>query len=108
MRISDWSSDVCSSDLFGEISTGKSSLIRALAPHAQVASDARGGTTRAVGHYDGQLPDGRPLVLADVPGSREAGGEAHETLAREEAFRAHAVVYLCAGDPNRGDRKSVV
>jgi GTP-binding protein EngB required for normal cell division len=87
--------------LFGEISTGKSSLIRALAPHAQVASDARGGTTRAVGHYDGQLADGRTLVLADVPGSREAGGEAHETLAREEALRAHAVIYLCAGDLNR-------
>ena len=87
--------------LFGEISTGKSSLIRALAPHAQVASDARGGTTRAVGHYDGSLPDGRTLVLADVPGSHEAGGEAHETLAREEALRAHAVIYLCAGDLNR-------
>ncbi|WP_449427560.1 GTPase [Rhodanobacter umsongensis] len=87
--------------LFGEISTGKSSLIRALAPHARVASDARGGTTREVGHYDGQLPDGRTLVLADVPGSRESGGEAHETLAREEALRAHAVVYLCAGDLNR-------
>ena len=87
--------------LFGEISTGKSSLVRALAPHAQVASDARGGTTRAVGHYDGQLSDGRTLVLADVPGSREAGGEAHETLAREEALRAHAVIYLCAGDLNR-------
>jgi len=88
--------------LFGEISTGKSSLIRALAPHAQVASDARGGTTREVGHYDSQLPDGRTLVLADVPGSREAGGETHETMAREEALRAHAVIYLCAGDLNRG------
>ncbi|MBT2143451.1 MULTISPECIES: GTPase [unclassified Rhodanobacter] len=87
--------------LFGEISTGKSSLIRALAPQAQVASDVRGGTTQAVGHYDGQLPDGRTLVLADVPGSREAGGEAHETLAREEALRAHVVIYLCAGDLNR-------
>lgn len=87
--------------LFGEISTGKSSLIRALAPHAQVASDARGGTTREVGHYDGQLADGRTLVLADVPGSREAGGEAHETLAREETLRAHVVIYLCAGDLNR-------
>lgn len=87
--------------LFGEISTGKSSLIRALAAHANIASDARGGTTRQVVHYDGHLPDGRTLVLADVPGSREAGGEAHETLAREEALRAHAVIYLCAGDLNR-------
>lgn len=87
--------------LFGEISTGKSSLIRALAPQAAAASDVRGGTTREVHHHDGSLPDGRTLVLADVPGSREAGGEAHETLARDEALRAHAVVYLCTGDLNR-------
>jgi len=88
--------------LFGEISTGKSSLIRALAPQATLASDARGGTTRAVGHYDASLPDGRSLVLADVPGSRESGGEARERSAREEALRAHAVIYLCAGDLTRG------
>lgn len=87
--------------LFGEISTGKSSLIRALAPDAQLASDARGGTTREVGHYDSRLPDGRGVVLADVPGSRETGGEACEALAREEALRAHAVIYLCAGDLTR-------
>jgi len=88
--------------VFGEISTGKSSLIHALAPQVQIASDARGGTTRAVGHYDSALPDGRSLVLADVPGSRESGGEARETAAREEALRAHAVVYLCASDLTRG------
>ena len=87
--------------LFGEISTGKSSLIRALAPQSLVASDVRGGTTRAVTHHDGQLPDGRKVVLADVPGSREAGGEAHEAMARTEALRAHAVVYVCAGDLTR-------
>jgi GTP-binding protein EngB required for normal cell division len=88
--------------VFGEISTGKSSLIRALVPHVQLATDARGGTTRAVGHYDSSLPDGRNLVLADVPGSRESGGEARETAAREEVLRAHAVIYLCAGDLTRG------
>lgn len=88
--------------LFGEISSGKSSLIRALDPQARIATDARGGTTRAVGHYDSTLPDGRTLVLADVPGSRESGGEAHEALARDEALRAHVVVYLCAGDLHRG------
>ncbi|MEO7050425.1 MAG: GTPase [Rhodanobacter sp.] len=87
--------------MFGEISTGKSSLIRALAPQAQLTSDARGGTTRAVGHYDSALSDGRNLVWADVPGSRESGGEAREAIAREEALRAHAVVYVCAGDLTR-------
>lgn len=93
--------------LFGEISTGKSSLIRALDPQARIATDARGGTTRQVGHYDSQLPDGRTLVLADVPGSRESGGEAHEAMARQEALRAHAVVYLCAGDLNRNQAEEL-
>jgi GTP-binding protein EngB required for normal cell division len=93
--------------LFGEISTGKSSLLRALAPHADATSDVRGGTTRQVLHVDGSLPDGRTLVLADVPGSREAGGEAHEALARAEALRAHAVIYLCAGDLTRSQAEEV-
>lgn len=93
--------------LFGEISTGKSTLIRALAPQAATASDVRGGTTRQVLHVDSGLPDGRPLTLADVPGSREAGGEARETLAREEALRAHVVVYVCAGDLTRTQAQEV-
>jgi len=87
--------------LFGEISTGKSSLIRALAPQARAEVDVRGGTTHAVAQYRGRLPDGRELVLADVPGSSEVGGAAHEQLARDEALRAHVVVYLAAGDLTR-------
>lgn len=87
--------------LFGEISTGKSSLIRALAAGSQPATDVRGGTTRTVALHRGHLPDGRDLVLADVPGSAEAGGEARERIAREEALRAHAVMYLCTGDLTR-------
>ena len=93
--------------LFGEISSGKSSLIRALAPQALAASDVRGGTTVAVAHHDGAMPDGRSLVLADVPGSREAGGEVREALAREEALRAHVVVYLCAGELSRAQAQEL-
>ncbi len=93
--------------LFGEISTGKSTLIRALSPSSAARSDVRGGTTRQVTHYDSQLPDGRTLVIADVPGSREADGAAHETLARDEALRAHAVIYLCAGDLTRTQMEEV-
>jgi GTP-binding protein EngB required for normal cell division/uncharacterized protein (DUF697 family) len=87
--------------VFGEISTGKSTLIAALVPSAQVQSDPRGGTTRVVAHYDGMAPDGTKWVVADVPGSAEAGGEARERMARDEALRAHAVVYVCAGDLTR-------
>ena len=80
--------------LFGEISTGKSSLIRALAPDAAPDVDVRGGTTRTVDHCRGHLPDGRELVLADVPGSGEVEGRVREQIARDEALRAHAVVYV--------------
>jgi GTP-binding protein EngB required for normal cell division len=87
--------------MFGEISTGKSSLIRALAPDADIDVDVRGGTTRAVGHSRGRLPDGRELVLADVPGSGEVEGRAREDIARDEALRSHAVVYVTASDLTR-------
>jgi len=87
--------------LFGEISTGKSSLIRALAPEAAPEIDVRGGTTRQVGHHRGRLSDGRELILADVPGTGEVDGVVHEQLARDEALRAHAVVYLAASDLTR-------
>jgi len=87
--------------LFGEISTGKSSLIRALAPTAAPDIDVRGGTTRTVAHHRGTLRDGRELILADVPGSAEVDGKVHEQLARDEALRAHAVIYLTASDLTR-------
>lgn len=84
--------------MFGEISAGKSSLIKALAPDADLAIDVRGGTTQAVTHYRSDLGDGIGMLLADVPGSREVDGERHERIAREEALRAHAVVYVGASD----------
>lgn len=84
--------------LFGEISTGKSSLIRALAPDQAPAVDPRGGTTRQVGIHRGQLASGRSLLLADVPGTGEVDGAARETLAREEALRAHVVAVVAASD----------
>jgi GTP-binding protein EngB required for normal cell division len=87
--------------LFGEISTGKSSLIRALAPDAAPEVDVRGGTTREVTHHRGRMRDGRDLVLADVPGGGEVDGRVREQIARDEALRAHAAVYLCASDLTR-------
>lgn len=91
--------------VFGAINAGKSTLIRALAPRADAASDVVGGTTRAVHHYTGRLPDGRELVLADVPGSQEDAGR--EAIAREEVLRAHWVLYLCAGDLSRSEAAEV-
>jgi GTP-binding protein EngB required for normal cell division len=87
--------------VFGEISAGKSSVIRALAPDAAVPVDVLGGTTRAAAHHAATFADGRGLVLADVPGTHEVAGAAREQLARDEALRAHVVVYVCAGDLTR-------
>jgi GTP-binding protein EngB required for normal cell division len=88
--------------LFGEISSGKSTIINALLPQAQVATDPRGGTTRAITHYTWVSPAGDRLVLTDLTGLNEAEGRL-ETLAREEALRAHAVVFVCEGDLTRDE-----
>jgi uncharacterized protein (DUF697 family)/GTP-binding protein EngB required for normal cell division len=87
--------------VFGEISTGKSTLIAALVPGAMPRSDVLGGTTRDVTLYEGLSPTGDHWIVADVPGSAEADGEHHERIARDEVLRAHAAVYVCAGDLTR-------
>lgn len=86
--------------VFGEISAGKTSLIRALTNDIDAQIDVLGGTTRAIAHYRGVIGD-VALTLADVPGSHEVDGAAREQLARDEALRAHAVLYVCAGDLTR-------
>jgi len=86
--------------LFGEISAGKSSLIRALLPNAGGEVSVRGGTTRSIQEYRWESPAGDELVLLDMPGTNEAGGGL-DALAREEALRSHMVLYVCDGDLTR-------
>lgn len=92
--------------LYGKISAGKSSLVGALLPDARLQTDARGGTTREVRRYAWQSGGGDTVYLADVPGFGSAyaldGG-----IARDEALRAHLVVYLCEGDLNRQEWESL-
>lgn len=86
--------------VFGEISAGKSSLIAALAPGADVRTDVLGGTTHAVDHYRARIGDA-VVTYADVPGTHEVAGAVREQIARDEALRAHVVLYVCAGDLTR-------
>jgi hypothetical protein len=86
--------------LFGEISSGKSSLIKALLPDAKVQVSVRGGTTREIDEYHWATKAGDELVLVDVPGTNEVG-VALDELARSEAQRAHIVIYVCDGDLSR-------
>lgn len=91
---------------FGEISSGKSSLVRALVPEAKPQIGAVGGTTREIQGYHWLSPAGDELVLTDMPGTNEVGGEL-ERSAREEALRAHVVVYVCDGDLSRSQHEEL-
>ena len=83
--------------IFGEISTGKSSLVKALLPRADLQSDPRGGTTLQVTHYRWQAGSGDAVIIADLPGFNLDTNP--EIL--EEARRAHLVVFLCDSDITR-------
>ncbi len=88
---------------FGEISAGKSSLIKALAPEATVEVDVVGGSTTDVRHYRWRDDEGTQILLTDVPGT---AGTEHglDALALEEARRAQIVVYVCEGDLTRAEK----
>lgn len=91
---------------FGEISTGKSSLIKALVPEADVAIDVVGGSTGDVRHYRWRNSAGSEILLTDVPGT---GGHAEglDEMALQEAQRAHVVLFVCDGDLTRAESQAV-
>lgn len=89
--------------IFGEISTGKSSLVKALLPEADVDRDPRGGTTLQVTHYRWQANSGDAVIIADLPGFNLDGNPA----ILEEARRAHLVVLLCDSDITRSQMEQL-
>lgn len=92
--------------LYGEISTGKSALVQALLPDAQIASDARGGTTRELKRYAWTSDGGDTLLITDMPGAGEVDGGL-DRLASDEAIRAHIVIYVTDGDINRAQHEAL-
>lgn len=93
--------------LFGDVSAGKSSLVRALLPGAAVAADIRAGTTRSVSVYRGEIAANESLCLSDVPGANEWRGESRAVAAREEALRAHVVLFVADGDLTRSQAEEI-
>ncbi len=91
---------------FGEISTGKSSLIKALIPDADVKISAVGGSTIDIRHYRWRDDQGRQILLTDVPG---LGGLETELdhVAEEEALRSQLVLFVCEGDLTRAERDAL-
>ncbi len=88
--------------LFGDVSTGKSSIIKALLPSAETRIDinVRGGSTQDINQYTWKSTSGDKLVLTDLPGRNEADGSLNQ-MARDEAVRAQIVVYVTDSDLSR-------
>lgn len=91
---------------FGEISTGKSSLIKALVPDADVMISPVGGSTVDIRHYRWRNQEGTQILLTDVPGT---GGlqDGLDEIAKQEAQRAQLVLFVCDGDLTRAEKKAV-
>jgi GTP-binding protein EngB required for normal cell division len=80
--------------VYGEVSSGKSSLVNALLPEAKVETDPRAGTTTTIRHYAWLAPSGDRVTIADLPGFNLED----DTAAIEETRRAHLVIFLCDAD----------
>ncbi len=91
---------------FGEISTGKSSLIKALIPSADLAINPVGGSTVDIRHYRWRNENGAEILLTDVPGTGGLDGDLDE-MALREAQRAQLVLLVCDGDLTRNESRAV-
>ncbi|MBF0621316.1 MAG: 50S ribosome-binding GTPase [Magnetococcales bacterium] len=86
--------------LFGDINTGKSSLIKAFLPHARVRTSVIADTDHQIRHYLWKTPQGDEVFLVDLPGMH-AAAEAPNHLAKLEALLADIVLYVCTEDLTR-------
>lgn len=80
--------------VYGEVSSGKSSLVKAMLPEARIESDPRAGTTREIRHYTWTAVSGDRITIADLPGFNLED----DAAALEETRRAHLVIFLCDAD----------
>ena len=89
--------------VYGEVSAGKSSLVKALLPEAEIDTDARAGTTTTIRHYAWESPSGDRVVISDLPGFNLED----DSEALEETRRAHLVIFLCDGDLTSSQAKQL-
>ena len=92
--------------LFGEVSTGKSSIIKAMLPDARVGVSVKAGETQEITRYIWKSSAGDELVLTDLPGRNEAGGMLEQQI-EAEARRAQMVIYVADSDLNRDQYRDI-
>ena len=93
--------------VFGDVSTGKSSIIKTLLPDAKIVTDVRGGSTQEIKEYTWTSASGDKLILTDLPGRSEADGTLDE-LVNDEAVRAQLVVYVTDSDLTRSQFNDIL
>src|SRR3546814_16990052 len=79
MRISDWSSDVCSSDLLNANQAGGRAEVAGAEQSMRVLGNAQ--SAYALGQTQISLPDGRTVKLADL-------GEVKDMFAEQRSVRS--------------------
>jgi len=92
--------------LFGNVSTGKSSIIKAVLPDAELEINVRGGSTQEIKEYTWKSSSGDQLVLIDLPGRNEADGSL-DNMAQDEAIRAQLVIYVTDSDLSRSQFEDI-
>ncbi len=92
--------------LFGDVSTGKSSIIKAVLPDAVLEINVRGGSTQEIKEYTWKSSSGDQLVLTDLPGRNEADGSLDD-IAQDEAIRAQLVIYVTDSDLSRSQFEDI-
>ena len=80
---------------FGTVSSGKSSLLNALAGRDVFATDVRGGTTLVRNEIP--WPGADKVILVDTPGLGEVEGETREATASQAAKDADMVLLVVDG-----------
>ena len=93
--------------IFGDVSTGKSSIIKTLLPDAEVLTDVRAGSTSEINEYTWTSRSGDQLILTDLPGRSEAEGDLDE-MAHDEAVRAQVVIYVTDSDLTRSQFNDIL
>lgn len=100
--------------VFGEINSGKSSLLNALLGRKVFATSAEGGKTRERTRHDWRpdlkefagLAESR-LVVVDTPGLNEVGGLDRAVLAQKVVRYSDLVLFVSFGDLNDNERAAL-
>lgn len=100
--------------VFGEISTGKSALINALAGEAVASVDVQGGWTRDVQRTawnacEYRIPGFKnsSVLLVDTPGINEVRGGERAAAALEAARRADLILFVTDSDLNEVEHSAL-